>query len=181
MATVSNPSFDAYRFNASAAIKLFAQGEQWREQVLELQQRRLARDRAALEGTLETLRDAHDWSDFSTASQSVLRDYLSASAALWQAGVTAAMQDAGAWADAARDLTQEWHDSLSGLQPGTITPSALPMREWMAAFERAVGRAYGVSGGVSGGASSQTPGGESGTPGTTDEALGHTHGEHHGR
>ncbi|WP_322012086.1 hypothetical protein [Paraburkholderia sp. J12] len=177
MATVSNPSFDAYRFNASAAIKLFAQGEQWREQVLELQQRRLARDRAALEGTLETLRDARDWSDFSTASQSVLRDYVNASAAIWQEGVAAAMHGAGALADTARDLTQEWHDSLSGLQPGTNTPSALPMREWMAAFERAVGRAYGVSGEVFSGA----PGGERGKPGATNEAVGQAHGEQHGR
>jgi len=170
MATVSNPTFAAYRVNASAALHWLAQGQQWREQMLKLQQRRLARDRAALESTLETLREAHDWSDFTTASQSVLRDYLKESAALWQEGVTAAMQGAGAWTDTARDLAQDWQESLAGLTPGTDTPSALPMREWMAAFERAVGGAFAASGAAASVAASD---------GKTASA--HAHGEQHGR
>jgi hypothetical protein len=165
MATVSHPSFDAYRVNASAALQRLAQGQQWREQLLKLQQHRLARDRAALEGTLETLREAHDWSDFATASQSVLRDYLSESAALWNEGVAAALQGTGAWTDAARDLAQDWQDALAALNPGADTPSALPMREWMAAFERAVGSAYAASGAAAG----------------EKTAGAHAHGEQHGR
>jgi hypothetical protein len=161
MATVSHPSFDAYRVNASATLHWIAQGQQWREQILKLQQRRLARDQAALEGTLAALREAHDWSGLTTASQSVWREYLSVSAALWRDGVAAAMQGAGAWADTARDLAQDWQDSLAGLQPGANMPSALPMREWMAAFERAVGGAYAGSG--------------------ERTASAHAHGEQHGR
>lgn len=190
MPTVSNPSFDACRVNACATLQLLAHGQQWREQVLQLQQRRLERDRAALEGTLETLRESRDWSDFATASQSVLRDYLSASAAIWQEGVAAAMHGAGAWADTARDITQDWQDSLSGLQPGTSTPSALPMSEWMAAFERAVGGAYmpGVPGASSAAANGATEGATEGAArsaasraaagrgGKTEAAQGEQHG-----
>lgn len=138
MATAFNPSFDACRVNASAALQMMTHGQQWREQILKLEQHRIERDRAALEGALETLGHAQDWSDLAVASQSVLRDYLSASAAIWQEGVAAAMQGAGAWTDTARDIAQNWQDSLAGLQPGGGTVSALPMREWMAAFERAV-------------------------------------------
>jgi hypothetical protein len=169
MVTASNPSFDAYCVNASAALKMLAQGQQWREQIMELQQHRLERDRAALEGALETLRDAHDWSDLATASQSVLRDYLNASAAIWQDGVTAAMHGAGAWSDVARDMTQHWHDSLCGLEPATVTASAMPMREWMAAFERAVS-------GTAGGAAHDTTASASHAT-----AAAHAHGEQHGR
>lgn len=171
MVTVSNPSFEAYRSNASVALQLLTHGQQWHEQILKLQQRRLERDRAALEGTLESLRSAHDWSDFATAGQSVLRDYLSASAALWQEGVAAAMQGAGAWTDTARDLTQNWQDSLAGFQPGANGTSALPMRDWMAAFERAVGAAGSAGWGPNGAASPAAAGNKK-------EA---THGEQHGR
>jgi hypothetical protein len=141
MVTASNPSFDACRVNARAALQMMTHGQQWREQILKLEQHRIERDRAALEGTLETLGHAQDWSDLAVASQSVLRDYLSASAAIWQEGVAAAMQGAGAWTDTARDIAQDWQDALAGLQPGAATATALPMREWMAAFERAVSAA----------------------------------------
>lgn len=138
MATVSNPSYEACRVNACAALQIMTHAQRWREEVLKLEQRRLERDRTALEGALRTLRDAHDWGDFAAASQSVLRDYLGASAAIWQEGVAAAMQGAGAWTDTARDIAQDWQDSMTGLQSGTAAVSALPMREWMAAFEQTV-------------------------------------------
>ncbi|MFP6560227.1 hypothetical protein WJ542_18265 [Paraburkholderia sp. B3] len=169
MATVSFSAFDAYRVNASAALQLLEHGQQWREQLLKLQQRRLARDRAALESTLESLREAHDWSDFATAGQSVLHDYVGASTALWQEGVAATLQGAGAWSDLARDLAQNWHDSLGTFQPGAGTASALPMRDWMAMFERAVGSAYAGNGVVSDAVVH------------TAEPAGHAHGEQHGR
>lgn len=146
MVTASNPSFDACRPHARTALQMLAQGQQWREQIQKLQQRRLERDRAALEGTLETLRDAHDWSDFAAGSQTILRDYLSASAALWQESVAAAMQGAGAWTDATRDAVQGWQDAFTAWQPGQAAGAALPMREWMAAFERSVGVAPAANG-----------------------------------
>lgn len=170
MVTVSNPSFDAYRGNASVALQMLTHGQQWREQVLKLQQRRLERDRAALEGTLESLRAAHDWSDFAAAGQSVLRDYLSASAALWQEGVAAAMQGAGAWTDTARDIAQNWQDSCAGLQPGSAGTSALPMRDWMAAFERTVGAAGSAAWGANGAANPAA------APSKKEAAQGEQHG-----
>ncbi|MFD1558273.1 hypothetical protein ACFSHT_22015 [Paraburkholderia silviterrae] len=142
MATASHPSFNACRTGATAALQWLVHQQQWREQALNLMYRRMERDRAALEGTLETLRDARDWNDFAAASQSVWRDYLSASAALWQEGAAAALQDAGAWNQLARDMTQQWQDTLTALQqgaPGVKGAAAMPMREWMAAFERAMG------------------------------------------
>lgn len=176
MVTASNPSFDAWRVNATAVLQMLSQGEQWREQLLSLQQRRYERDRAALEGVMETLRAAQDWSDFATASQSVLRDYLGASAAIWQESVAAAMQGAGAWTDTARGIAQSWQDSLGGLEPGAATASAMPMREWMAAFERAVGAA--VANGVSM-TNGMTHGAAGYAHGNGKQAA-HTQGEQHG-
>jgi hypothetical protein len=142
MATASQPSFDAYRTSTQAALRLLVGQQQWREQILKLEQRRLERDREALEGVLESLRTAHDWSDFAIAAQSVWRDYLGASAALWQESVTAAMQDAGSWSDTARDFAQQWQDACTGAKAGAANaPGALPMREWMNAFERAMNSA----------------------------------------
>ncbi|WP_027794635.1 hypothetical protein [Paraburkholderia acidipaludis] len=166
MATIPFSTFDAYRVNASTALQLFAHGQQWREQLLKLQQRRLARDRAALEDTLESLREAHDWSEFAAAGQTVLRDYVGASTALWQEGVAATLQSAGAWSDLARDLAQNWHDSLDVFQPGGGTASALPMRDWMAMFERAAGSA---------------PGGNGAAADASVQTAEHAHGEQHGR
>lgn len=137
MVTGFNPSFDACRANACAALRMLSDSQQWSEQWLSLQRRRVERDRAALRGTLEAMRDARDWSDFAEGSQAMLRDYLSASAAIWQDGVAAAMHGAGAWSDSARDTIQQWQQSMSGLQQGAAG-GALPMRDWMTAFERAV-------------------------------------------
>jgi hypothetical protein len=178
MVTASQLPFDAYRVNGCAALQMMTQGQQWREQLLKLEERRLERDRAALEGALQTLREAKDWTDFVTASQTVLRDYLSATAAMWQESVGASMQSAGAWSDSARDFVQNCQDSLSGLQagwqasfqPGAATASALPMRDWMVAFERA------VSGAVLNGAHAAP-----GTANGTGKAAAHAQGDHHGR
>ncbi|TDV13865.1 hypothetical protein [Paraburkholderia caballeronis] len=141
MVTASNPPFDACRANACAALQMMSASQQWNEHWLALQQHRFERDRDALRGTFEALRDAKDWNDFAAGSQAVWRDYLSTSATIWQEGVAAAMQGAGAWSDTAREAMQQWQDSVSGLQQGAAGGAALPMREWMAAFERAVSAA----------------------------------------
>jgi hypothetical protein len=151
MTQASHPTFDACRTSASAALQLLVHQQQWREQALKLWQRRLERDRHALEGTLESLHGAQDWNDFSAAAQTVWRDYMSASAALWQEGVTDSMQNAGAWSDAARDMAQHWQASLESLQRVAVeskTGAASPMREWMAAFERAMNGAAAQAAGV---------------------------------
>jgi len=137
MTTPSTLPFDACRAQTCAALQMLAAGQQWRETWLTLQRRRLSRDSAALRGTLEAMRDANDWNDFAVGSQAALRDYLSASMAIWQEGVAATMQGAGAWSDTARETMQQWQQSMNGF-PGSFGGAALPMREWMAAFERAV-------------------------------------------
>ncbi|HTR07087.1 MAG TPA: hypothetical protein VMJ11_10615 [Paraburkholderia sp.] len=139
MVTASHPSFDTYRANTTAALRLLVGQQHWREQMLKLEQRRLERDREALEGMLESLRTARDWTDFAIATQSVWRDYFGTSTALWQEGFAAAMQDASTWSETARELAQQWQDACGGARPGASNaPGALPMREWMNAFERAV-------------------------------------------
>lgn len=152
MTQASHPTFDACRTSASAALQLLAHQQQWREQTLKHWQRRLERDRHALEGTLESLHGAQDWNDFSAAAQTVWRDYMSASAALWQEGVTDSMQNAGAWSDTARDMAQHLQASLESLQRAAVeskTGAALPMHEWMAAFERAMNGAVAQAAGAS--------------------------------
>ncbi|MDR3098419.1 MAG: hypothetical protein LBV73_15275 [Paraburkholderia sp.] len=142
MANTAHPSFNACRTGATVTLQWFVHQQQWREHALTLMYRRMERDRAALEGTLETLRDAHDWNDFAAASQSVWRDYLSASAALWQEGAAAGLQSVGAWSGLARNMAQQWQDVLAWPQQGAQgakSGAAMPMREWMAAFERAMG------------------------------------------
>lgn len=146
MVTLSNPSFDACRTQACAALQMLSASQQWREQWFVLQQHRIARDSAALRGALEAMRDAKDLNDFAAGSQTVLRDYLSASAAIWQEGVAAAMQGAGVWSDTARETMQQWQQSMSGLHQGSVGGAALPMREWMAAFERAASSAQAAYG-----------------------------------
>ncbi|MBN3853773.1 hypothetical protein G3N59_10315 [Paraburkholderia sp. Ac-20340] len=146
MPNASHPSFNAYKSRTSAALQWLVQQQQWREQAANLLQRRIERDRAALEGTLESLRGAQDWSDFGAATQTVWRDYLLASAALWQENVAATVQGTGVWANAVRDMSQQWQDTLEKLKPGAVAQpgrsgAALPMREWMAAFERAMSAA----------------------------------------
>ncbi|HKT97322.1 MAG TPA: hypothetical protein VJS30_12405 [Paraburkholderia sp.] len=116
MANASHPSFNACRTGTAAALQCLVHQQQWREHALKLMYRRMERDRAALEGTLETLRNAHDWNDFAAASQSVWRDYLNASAALWQEGAAATLQGAGGWTDLARDIAQQWQDALGGMR-----------------------------------------------------------------
>lgn len=141
MVTASQPKapFDAWRANTSASLRLVAGQQQWRERLLKLEQRRLERDREALEGVLESLRTAHDWSDFALATQSVWRDYFAASTALWQESVAGALQDAGTWSETARGFAQQWQDACTGAQAGASSAAgALPMREWMNAFERAM-------------------------------------------
>ena len=155
MATASHPSFDAaslgnalgasfdtYRTNTSAALRLLVGQQQWREQLLKLEQRRIERDREAVEGLLESLRTARDWTDFAVATQSVWRDYLGASTTLWQESFATAMQGASTWSDSARDFTQQWQEACAGAQASASkVPGALPMREWMNAFERAMNSA----------------------------------------
>lgn len=116
MPNASHPSFNAYRDGTSAALQWFVHQQQWREQAVNLLQRRMARDRAALEATLVSLRNAQSWSDFGAASQAVWRDYLVASAALWQENTAATVQATGVWANAARDVMQQWQDTLTSLQ-----------------------------------------------------------------
>ncbi|WP_321962000.1 hypothetical protein [Paraburkholderia sp. J7] len=154
MATASHPPFDAslgnalgasfetYRTNTSAALRLLLGQQQWREQLVKLEQRRIARDREAVEGLLESLRTARDWTDFAVATQSVWRDYLGASTTLWQEGMAAAMQSTSTWSESAREFTQQWQEACAGAQAGASkVPGALPMREWMNAFERAMSSA----------------------------------------
>ncbi|MBB3257644.1 hypothetical protein F4827_002509 [Paraburkholderia bannensis] len=152
MATVSYPLFNVYRSGTWAALQWLVHQQQWREQVVGLLQRRIARDRNALESTLEAWRGAQSWSDFGAATQTVWRDYLIGSAALWQESTAASVQVTGVWANAARDVMQQWQDAFAQLQPGTAAAAgaigpvgtidaAQPMREWMAAFERAMSAA----------------------------------------
>ena len=145
--------FDSYRASTSAALQWLVGQQEWRERVLKLEQRRIERDREALNGVIESLRTARDWSDFAVATQSVWREYLGASAALWQEGAAAAMQGASTWSDTARDVTQQWQQACAGAQAGASNvPGALPMREWMNAFERAMNSATNGAAGSSSGA-----------------------------
>ncbi|WP_322104318.1 hypothetical protein [Paraburkholderia sp. J41] len=138
MVIASQPAFDAWRASSTAALRLVQGRQQWREQWLQFQQRRFERDRAALEGMADVLRDAHDWNDFTMASQTVWRDWFNANAALWQDTAANAVQGSLLWADVARDFSQQWTDTCAGLGAAANPRAARPMREWMSAFERAM-------------------------------------------
>ncbi|QGZ63262.1 hypothetical protein [Paraburkholderia acidisoli] len=137
MVTASQPAFDAWRAGSIAALRLYQGRQQGREQWLQFMQRRVERDRAALEGAMDALREARDWSEYAIASQTVSRDWFNASAALWQETAANAVQGPLLWSEVARDFAQQWTDVCAGF--GAVTMSmraARPVRAWMNAFER---------------------------------------------
>lgn len=136
MATALQPSFDAWRAGSIAALRFFQSREPWRENWLQFAQRRFERDRTALEGAMDALRESRDWNECAIASQTVWRDWCNASAALWQDTAANAVQGSLLWVDVARDFSQQWSDACAGIGAATLsTRAARPLRAWMSAFE----------------------------------------------
>lgn len=140
MVSAFQPGFDAWRAGSTAALRLVQGRQQWREQWLQFEQRRFERDSAALESTVDALRDAQDWSDFAVASQTVCRQWFNASAALWQETAANAVQGSLLWTDIASNGSQQWAEVCASMGAAMTANSraARPMREWMNAFECAM-------------------------------------------
>lgn len=138
MANEYNALLETCRANATIALRMLALGQQWRQQALAWQQRRVERDRNAVQQALGALAHAQDWNEMVAGYHTVVRDYLSVSTSLWQDGIqiaTQAPREAGNGVQEALRQRQgactgEWHKLTAA------NGAALPMRDWMAAFER---------------------------------------------
>jgi hypothetical protein len=112
-----------------------AQG--WRRDLHDLEGKRIARDQAAARQMQDAARAA-DWNGFSADAQSALRDYLSATAQIWQEAVRLASGNQGALASALERAVGNgfatWAEFWRGM-PG-IDATGQPAREWMSIFER---------------------------------------------
>jgi hypothetical protein len=138
MANEYNALLETCRANATIALRLLALGQQWRQQALAWQQRRIERDSSAVQQALGALAHAQDWNEMVAGYHTVVRDYLSASTALWQDGVqiaTQAPREAGA---GMQEALRQWQGACAGEwhKLTAANGAAVPMRDWMAAFER---------------------------------------------
>ncbi|WP_114810593.1 hypothetical protein [Paraburkholderia kururiensis] len=138
MANEYNALLETCRANATIALRMLALGQQWRQQALTWQQRRMERDRNAVQQALGALAHAQDWNEMVAGYHTVVRDYLSASTSLWQDGIQLATQAPREAGNGVQDALRQWQGACAGeWQKLTTTHgAALPMRDWMAAFER---------------------------------------------
>jgi hypothetical protein len=88
--------------------------EKWCEQARALEAKRVERDLGALRQQCEAVANATDWSEFNSASQAVVRDYLKATANLWQEGMGVAMRNQSAFGEAFFDAMKSWHSTGTG-------------------------------------------------------------------
>ncbi|APR39298.1 hypothetical protein [Paraburkholderia sp. SOS3] len=137
MIDVSKAWFDECRAAMATVFELAALAQGWRNDLHELEGKRIARDHAAARRMQEASR-AVDWHAFSADAQSALRDYLSATAQIWQDGIRIAGGNQGALASALERASGNGFAASTGWWRGlpAFDASAQPAREWMSIFER---------------------------------------------
>jgi hypothetical protein len=142
MIEVSKAWFDGCRTGMATVFELATLAQGWRKDLHELEGKRIARDHAAARRMQEASR-AVDWHGFSADWQSALRDYLSATAQLWQDGIRIAGGNQGALASALERATGNGFAAWNGWWRGlpAFEASAQPAREWMSIFERMMANA----------------------------------------
>jgi len=140
MATEFTTPLDVYRANLGLALRMLSAGHEVRQQACEFEMLRIKRDLAAMNVTREAAAGARDWNDFGASCQTMLRDYIAATANLWQQGLVSAMQQQSARSDGMREALAKWQSTWTDQwqkNAGT-SPMAIPMQEWMRHFEQAV-------------------------------------------
>ncbi|WEY40672.1 hypothetical protein [Paraburkholderia sp. SUR17] len=138
MANEYNALLETCRANATIALRMLALGQQWRQQALAWQQRRVERDRNAVQQALGALAHAQDWNEMVAGYHTVVRDYLSVSTSLWQDGIQIATQAPREAGNGVQEALRQWQGACTGEwhKLTAANGAALPMRDWMAAFER---------------------------------------------
>jgi hypothetical protein len=129
--------FGECRTSFATFFELATLAQGWRSDLHDLEGKRIARDHAAARRMQEAVRAA-DWAGFSADAQAALRDYLSATAQVWQDGIRLASGNQGALASAleraAGNGFATWAEFWRGM-PG-IDAADSPVRQWMSNLER---------------------------------------------
>jgi hypothetical protein len=123
-----------------ATLDMLALGQGWRKDMYELEGKRIARDEQ-MARQMEQAARAIDWQAFSSGAQSASRDYLSASADIWQDCIRIATGNQGSLAVAVERASGEWRGFFSEVCRGVpgFDAAATPAHAWIAAFERLLG------------------------------------------
>ncbi|BFG79983.1 hypothetical protein PTKU46_80170 [Paraburkholderia terrae] len=114
METEFTNSFNLGRTNLRLALRLVSLAHEWQQHAGELQARRIERDIEALRREHEAVADAKNWSEINAATQAVMRDYLAASASLWQEGMNVAMRNQNAFGEAIADWLKNVQSAWTG-------------------------------------------------------------------
>jgi hypothetical protein len=137
MTSGSKTWFSGYRTDLATMFELAALEQSWRKDLHELEGKRIARDVATVRRMQEATRAA-DWQGFCADAQSALRDYLSATAQIWQDSIQIANGNQGALVSALERASGNafaaWREFCRDM-PG-FDAADQPAREWMSIFER---------------------------------------------
>jgi hypothetical protein len=91
--------------------RLMTVWEECRQDACTLEAKRIERDLGALRQECEAIANAKDWSQFNSASQAVVSDYLKATANIWQEGIGVAMRSQSAFGEAITDAMKSWQST----------------------------------------------------------------------
>jgi len=136
----ANAWLSGSRAGLCATLDMLALGQDWRRDLYELEGKRIARDQQ-MTRQMEQAARALDWQAFSAGAQSALRDYLSASADIWQDCIRIATGNQGSLAVTVERASGEWRSFFSEVCRGVsgFNAAATPAHAWIAAFERLLG------------------------------------------
>ncbi|MGA7776758.1 MAG: hypothetical protein WCA85_03475 [Paraburkholderia sp.] len=141
MATESTTPLNLSRANMGLALRVLSFWHEARQQVCEFEMLRIKRDLAALHATREAA-GADDWNTIAASCQTILRNYMEASASLWQQGLTAAIKQQTATNDGMGDALAKWQASWAEewQKSSGMNATAMPLQEWMQGCEQAIRR-----------------------------------------
>lgn len=142
----ANAWLSGSRAGLCATLDMLALGQSWRKDLYELEGKRIARDQQ-MTRHMEQAARAIDLQTFSSGAQSALRDYLSASAEIWQDCIRIATGNQGSLAVAVERASGEWRGFFSEFCRGVpgFNAAATPAHAWLAAFERLLGSSLPVA------------------------------------
>jgi len=140
MASEFNTSFDLYRTNLELMLRLFTFGESCQRNICAFETDRIKRDLEAFSKMQEAAAAAHDWNEFNTACQPVLRHYFETTNHIWQEALGSAVREQIALRDDMLGALKGWQSDWAAHyhKHSDVSAAGTPMHEWMQRFEQAL-------------------------------------------
>lgn len=141
--------FDLYRASLSFALQMLSFSHEARQRACEFEMQRVRRDMAAAHAVRNVASDAHDWSEFATSYQALVRDYLATTMNLWLQGLASAVRGQRGFSEGLCEASATWQSAWSEHWPTHVpmNPAMLPWQEWQQRTQNAVaGMPYGRAG-----------------------------------